>query len=532
MVRVSWPMRAVEGVRRALSPGPGAPELGSLLGGRFEILRMVGQGGNGLVFQAEDTVLGMQVAIKILLPSGSLGRTSAEALKREARLTLGLTHPRIVRTYSWEKLEDWDAVVMEWVGGGSVLGLQRKAPLGRLPGLRVIELGLQTLDALGFAHGKDVCHNDIKPQNLLLDHRGEVKLCDFGLSGRVLVDDDVVMGTPSTIAPERIRGGQESPVSDLYSLGATLWQLVAGSPPYGYGQAALDGHLRGELPKVPFLVAELRQVLAVALERDPGDRYQDAASMARALRSVHDAVARSTSARASSSVPDMDPTGSPWAALVATDTTGMVSIPRRLVRVADRAGGKRVQVGPVWLDAHLITHREYHRFAQDASARRPAGWPEVGGPPPELLDLPVTGVSLEDARAYARWAGKRLPTTTEWTAAALANPDGSALPFEEPCERTCACPGQGATGPEPVGDSQGRRTLDGVQDLYGNVWEWTEPDPVDPPLSDDHAVAMGGSWQAACHARLGHIPRLDVRATARRPDLGFRCAAGDLPDHR
>jgi iron(II)-dependent oxidoreductase len=139
----------------------------------------------------------------------------------------------------------------------------------------------------------------------------------------------------------------------------------------------------------------------------------------------------------------------------------------------------------------------------------------------------VTGVNLEAARAYARWAGRRLPTAEEWLSAAHAV-RGGRFPWGDACSAaTCQCVASGAKGTSAVGAHPAGETPDGVSDLYGNTWEWTELGATLRPQHAGTAFAFGASYRHGCSAPTGLVPRAEVSVGSEYPYLGFRCAADD-----
>lgn len=247
---------------------------------RYEILGKLGQGGMGVVYRARDLRLGWLVAVKGLPPADG---EAVARFRREARVAADLNHPHIVQVYDVETDGDQCFLTMELVDGG---------PLTRsvLPPRRAVEAILQAAEGLQFAHDRGVVHRDIKPDNLLEDSGGRVRIADFGLAREVkgpkLSRTGAVLGTPAYMSPEQARGESVDARSDQYSLGATLHALVTGSPPF----EAVDVHqmlakVIGETPAAPAgLPKDLRTILLKSLEKDPRRRYGSVREMAADLR--------------------------------------------------------------------------------------------------------------------------------------------------------------------------------------------------------------------------------------------------------
>jgi hypothetical protein len=208
----------------------------SSLTDRYTIRRQLGEGGMGQVFLAEDTRLGREVALKKLPPELVAHEAMRERFRREARALAQLNHPHVVQLFDF--LEEPDAMwmVMEVVSGGD---LEEKMEAQRLPLSDVVRLGKQAALALGAAHERGIVHRDFKPANVMLSEAGEAKVTDFGIAkleaasaqtDTKLTQAGTVMGTPTYMSPEQARGEEVGPPSDLYSLGATLYEMASGHP--------------------------------------------------------------------------------------------------------------------------------------------------------------------------------------------------------------------------------------------------------------------------------------------------------------
>jgi tRNA A-37 threonylcarbamoyl transferase component Bud32/tetratricopeptide (TPR) repeat protein len=254
------------GKRRALTEPP--PE-------RYQIVGQIGEGGMGRVYRARDTTLGRDVAIK-LIESGELrgpDRTQQrERFVREARAAARLLHPNIAVVHDVDPEAGW--LVMELVEGESLRDRMEK---GRLEPALVARVAAQVLAALECAHAAGVIHRDIKPSNIMIGADDRVKLVDFGVAR--LVDVDVTrtgdqVGTPAYMAPEQVRGAAIDARTDLYSLGATLYELVVGER-----MAAFESPTPATLAKLDFACAGergLAAVIARCLQADPDARFRSA----------------------------------------------------------------------------------------------------------------------------------------------------------------------------------------------------------------------------------------------------------------
>ena len=265
--------------------------------GRFRLTGLLGQGAMGRVFRAEDTMLRRQVALKVLPKTIKRGQRTVEAEKliREARAVASLEHPNIVQVYEVNEVGGVYYIAMELVEAGSLRDLVEAQ--GPLDYLRVCQLGAEAAEALGHAHVAGVVHRDVKPANLLLTRTGRVKVVDFGLA-RVEDPSDLTnflaesVGTPQFVAPEILQSQVATGKSDMYSLGATLWYLLTGKPPFEAARAEelLHKHISAPLPNLkklrPDLPDALVRTINTCLAKDPAKRHGTAEQLAAALR-VH-----------------------------------------------------------------------------------------------------------------------------------------------------------------------------------------------------------------------------------------------------
>lgn len=261
-----------------------------LLDGRYALESPIGEGGMAIVWRAMDVNLKQPRAIKIIRGSGRAATLRVRRLGAEGRALSRLEsvrHPNLVRVFEYKEYADPDTgearayIVMDLVVGGTLEDQIRA--LGAIPARRAVRWIVQVLSALGAAHQASVVHRDVKPSNILLDRRQNAVLADFGIA--MLVDDEdrftrtgVMMGSVSFAAPEqRLSAKSAGPEADLYSAGATLYQMVTGLPP---------DHLFAESPaEARWLAVDepLRSVLVKAMQKRPEDRYPTAYAMADAL---------------------------------------------------------------------------------------------------------------------------------------------------------------------------------------------------------------------------------------------------------
>ena len=272
--------------------------VGMVLGGRYEILEMIGLGGMGKVYKARDRARkGELVAVKMLNRNLSVDTRSLEDLVNESNITMKLSHPNVMRLHNFEDRDDYRFLVMEYIEGPTldkILDERRK-----LTEEEAFFIGRQICEGLAYAHSQKVVHRDLKPSNLMLTRQMkdpeepltsediQVKICDFGIA-RVAKDritrltGRLTSGTLMYMSPEQIRGIKLDHRSDIYSLGCVLYELLAGQPPF-YSGDITHQHLREQPRPIKSLSPMANDIILRALEKDPSKRFQNAKDFGDAL---------------------------------------------------------------------------------------------------------------------------------------------------------------------------------------------------------------------------------------------------------
>ena len=255
---------------------------------RFEILGVAGKGGTGTVYRARSKFLGVEVALKIIDKALLADPDVLAAFKDEARITMRLSHPNILRLYSFQSYRGCPYIVMELVRGTPL----RDAILGNgaLSTLTACQVLAQCASALGYAHMNNVVHKDVKPENIFIDETGALKIIDFGAAvlndARAQTSGDIV-GTPEYMCPEQLRGDPVGPGADIYALGVMTYLMLVGCFPFP-PDTTVDRLLAGLRPDFSALSPELAAVLDRATAYDPAFRYASVSEFAQdAIRACH-----------------------------------------------------------------------------------------------------------------------------------------------------------------------------------------------------------------------------------------------------
>jgi hypothetical protein len=244
---------------------------GDVIAGRYELVELIGRGGMSSVWKAHDRLLDRTIAIKLLHEQFTLDEEYVERFRREARSVAQLSHPNIVTVIDRGEDEGRQYIVFEYVDGENLKQLIERS--GPLPVRDALLLTLQMARALGFAHERGLIHRDVKPQNVLLSEDGQPKMTDFGIARSVDVEGvtitGTVLGTSEYIAPEQARGQRVDALTDVYSLGVLLYELLAGRVPFqGESFVAIAlRHVNEPAPSVLELRPDCPPRVGLAVER-------------------------------------------------------------------------------------------------------------------------------------------------------------------------------------------------------------------------------------------------------------------------
>lgn len=264
--------------------------IGRTFNSRYQITERIGIGGMAEVYQAQDNVLGRRVAVKVMLPQYAADESFTKRFKQEAAAAANLQSPYIVNIYDWGQDDGTYYIVMEYVRGSDLKTAINER--GAINQRKSAEIASQVCQALSVAHGLDIVHRDIKPQNIMVQPDGNVKVMDFGIArakNSVMTKTSSVLGTAHYISPEQAQGKDLTAASDIYSLGIVLYEAVTGQLPFD-GPDAVSVAMKqvNDLPEEPSLINPdidpgLEAIIMKALEKNPARRFATAKDMRAAL---------------------------------------------------------------------------------------------------------------------------------------------------------------------------------------------------------------------------------------------------------
>jgi len=268
--------------------------IGRVFDDRYEVIRPLGTGGMAEVYLAHDRHLGRDVALKVLSSRYAKDDQFIERFRREASSAAGLSHPNIVQIYDRGEAEGTYYIAMEYLEGRSLKDLiVRYAPLSAQ---HVVSLSTQILEALRYAHRKDIVHRDIKPQNIIVDDEGRLKVTDFGIaragSASTMTEAGSILGTAQYLSPEQARGGSVEAASDLYSLGVVMYEMATGVLPFKGDNAVTIAMKHVSEPPtppralVPAIPENLERVILRSLAKQHEKRYITAQAFLEDLQRV------------------------------------------------------------------------------------------------------------------------------------------------------------------------------------------------------------------------------------------------------
>jgi len=272
--------------------------IGSLFAERYEVLEELGKGGMGVVYRVRDRKLDEEMALKVLKPEIAAHKETIERFKNELKFARRIAHRNVCKMYDLNEGEKILYITMEYVKGEDLKSLIRRK--GKFPEKEAVAAARQVCEGLAEAHALGVIHRDLKPQNIMMDEKGAAKVMDFGIARSIeapgVTQTGMMIGTPDYISPEQAEGDKADQRSDIYSLGAILYEMVTGKVPFK-GDTALSVAIKHKTqaphdPKRlnPELSADLSRLILTCMEKDPARRYQTARELLADLDKIEQGV--------------------------------------------------------------------------------------------------------------------------------------------------------------------------------------------------------------------------------------------------
>jgi predicted Ser/Thr protein kinase len=375
---------------------------------RYTDVVHLARGGMGDVYRATDTTLGRTVAVKVLAERYSGDEDIKRRFKNEALAAARLAAaPSTVTIFDVGETEEQPFIVMEYLEGGS---LEQRLKAGRPETAEVLRWLEQAAAALDAGHAAGVVHRDVKPGNLLLDGRGEVRVADFGVASAVGLDSltmtGMVLGTAGYLSPEQAQGQRATPASDLYGLAVVAWELLTGRRPFQSDSPTAEAaaHVNAPIPAISEegLPPELDPVFKRALAKDPAARYGSAADFAAALRAALQQAAGSTARLAAVEEETYAPRKRPRGVIAGALLLGALALLGGGLAVADVIGGSEPKTRTV---VQVTTEAgEATTVTTQVTTTAPTPPP----PPPPPAAAGKSGVQLTDEAtnllADGKWA--------------------------------------------------------------------------------------------------------------------------------
>ncbi len=279
--------------------------VGTVFAERYEVLEELGRGGMGEVYRVKDEKLNEEMALKVLKPEIAAHKDMIERFKNELKLSRKIAHRHICKMYDLNEEEETPYITMEYVRGADLKSLIRKK--GKMDEKEAVAVAKQICEGLAEAHELGVVHRDLKPQNIMIDEKGNAKVMDFGIARSIeaagVTQTGVMIGTPDYMSPEQAEGEEADQRSDIYALGVILYEMVTGGVPFK-GDTAFSVALKHKtkLPQDPKKINpkisdDLSRLILICMEKERERRYQSAEALFDDLRNVEDGLPLGTKIR-------------------------------------------------------------------------------------------------------------------------------------------------------------------------------------------------------------------------------------------
>ncbi|HEV1288367.1 MAG TPA: bifunctional serine/threonine-protein kinase/formylglycine-generating enzyme family protein [Bryobacteraceae bacterium] len=528
--------------------------------GKYELLEFLG-GGMSHVYRARDTVIDRPVVVKLLTVDACRDPQAKARFLQEARLAGNIQHDNIVSVFDFGEHDGRPFIVMEYLKGEDLRDAIRGGRTGNL--IERMKIALQIANALEYVNGRGIVHRDIKPENVHIDANGRVKLMDFGIAKTAdlsLTRTGIAIGTIYYMSPEQVSGKPAAPSMDIYAFGMVLFELLTGARAVNGDavEAAMYQILNVPLDPAPMVNAGIpppvRALVMRCVEKKAEDRPQSFRPVVEELRALIAGPSDRTQPVVAKTVPFLvnnPPAIAPaqprrpmaiWAVPVALIVLigagavwwstrgaaphpppaipGMVYIPAG--SFLSGLDNTPTSLGAFYIDETEVPNAEFAEYCRVKGCVAPEGDAE----------LPVVRVTVAQARAFANWKGKRLPSGLEWERAARGT-KGAKYPWDDAEDPSLA--NVSGTALKPV---KSYAAYGGAYQMAGNAWEMVEgqisPSPTavthfaslltPPPTAAEKWIAIrGGSFNMPLAAAVGYewspIPERYSSS-----DIGFRCA--------
>jgi serine/threonine-protein kinase len=544
--------------------------------GKYELEEFLG-GGMSHVYRSRDTVIGRTVAVKILTEQGCEDEEVKARFLAEARMAGNLTHDNILSIYDFgEDEQHHPFMVMEFLRGEDLRHAIKSGHTGETRDK--LKIAVQVARALSYIHTQKIVHRDIKPENIHINAAGLVKLMDFGIAkteGLAMTRAGYVLGTPYYMSPEQVMGQEITEQVDVYAFGVLLFELFAGVKPIqgdtverifyhilneplnmepmqraGAPQAVCDlvTHCTAKRPQerpqgFGPIIAEIEGMIEAAdaptlvlpampppaAEPEPAPAPSKPAWMLPAAIAAVVALAAGLyfATRPKEPPKAMPPVVAELAKTLATPTGDMMLVPAGDFLFGEKK--EKVSLPAFYIDKTEVSNAAYAQFCKETNHPLPAGFAA------DKADFPVVNVTVLDAIAYSKWAGKRLPNAKEWEKAARGI-DGRTYPWGESSDAKIA--NIHTSGPQPVSANLAGASPSGALNMVGNVWELTDQEatpsegmrkhfavdlkfPVEP--NESWYEIRGGSFTDAALNPTLLWDNSTVPARWKDGNIGFRC---------